>query len=90
MKSRADIVSIVAEKTGERKGVTEKIVEGAIDAISEVLLSGDDVRLPGFGTFTVKNTVARQGRNPSTGATVEIPAGKKIVFKPSSDLKGKL
>ncbi len=64
------------------------------DSLSSViayyLSEGEDVSLPGLGKFTVKNTTARKGRNPATGEAIEIPAGRKVVFKPSKNLKDNL
>ncbi len=58
--------------------------------IAYYLSEGEDVSLPGIGKFTVKETAARKGRNPATGEAIEIPAGRKVVFKPSKSLKDAL
>jgi nucleoid DNA-binding protein len=65
-------------------------VEAILDRISTALVSGDRVELRGFGIFEAKETKARTGRNPSTGATIEIPASRKASFRPSKELKERL
>lgn len=55
-------------------------------AIAKALAAGHDVKLSGFGVFKVKQTLARTGRNPKTGAAVQIPAGRKVTFKFTGEL----
>ena len=58
--------------------------------ITDAAAKGDEVSLNGFGKFKVKNTPAREGRNPSTGATIQIAASKKLTFAPAKAVKDKL
>ena len=88
--TKTEIASSVAATLGSSKETTSKVINAVVDEIGIALKGGNDVRLAGLGTFTVKATTARTGRNPMTGEPVEIKAGKKVSFKPSSDLKGKL
>lgn len=64
-----------------------QVIDGILADIVEALSKGDEVTLHGFGKFTVKATAARTGRNPITGAAVDIPAKRKIVFKPQKAAK---
>ena len=87
MPNKAELVSAVAEKTG----LSSKDAGAALDAllaeITEALKKGERVALAGFGTFSVGARAARQGRNPQTGATIEIPASKSAKFKAGKSLK---
>lgn len=64
-----------------------RAVDVILSAITTALAQGEDVRLPGFGSFKVIETQARVGRNPRTNAPIAIPAGRKAVFRPGSDLR---
>ena len=85
--SKTDLVNVVAAKTEIKKKDVELVVNAALDAIVEALKAGDKVQLMGFGTFEVKETAAREGRNPKTGETIMIEATKKPSFSPSKVLK---
>ena len=85
--SKTDLVNVVAAKTEIKKKDVELVVNAALDAIVDALKAGDKVQLIGFGTFEVKETAAREGRNPKTGETITIAAGKKTAFSASKALK---
>ena len=85
--SKADLVNVVVSKTEVKKKDVELVVNAALDAIVDALKAGDKVQLIGFGTFEVKDTAAREGRNPKTGEAITIPAGKKPAFSPSEAMK---
>ena len=65
-------------------------VSAVIDAITEALVAGDDVKITGFGSFEIKERAARTGRNPKTGEAVEIAASKYVAFSAGSNLKDKV
>ncbi len=65
----------------------EKLVEIIFDTIIETLNNGEKIELRGFGSFRLRERNARQGRNPKTGETVDIPAKRVAYFKPGKDLK---
>lgn len=88
--NKNDLASVVAGKTGLSKGDAAKAVDAAIDGIVESLKRGQEVRLVGFGTFTVSHRAASQGRNPRTGQTITIPAAKVAKFKAGKGLKDSL
>ena len=85
--NKNDLVSAVASGTGMSKADSAKAVEGVFDAISGALSSGGDVRIVGFGTFSVANRKATTGRNPRTGQAIQIPASKQPKFKAGKGLK---
>ena len=85
--NKNDLVSEVASSTGMSKADSAKAVEGVFDAISGALSSGGDVRIVGFGTFSVVNRKATTGRNPRTGQAIQIPASKQPKFKAGKGLK---
>ena len=85
--NKNDLVSAVASNTAMSKVDSAKAVEGVFDAISGALSSGGDVRIVGFGTFSVANRKATTGRNPRTGQAIQIPASKQPKFKAGKGLK---
>ena len=86
--TKTDLVSVVAAETKVAKKDVEAVVAATLDAITSALNEGDKVQLIGFGTFEAKDTEEKAGRNPKTGETITIPAGKRITFKASKNLKG--
>lgn len=67
---------------------TERAFNAFVDAMNEALAEGQSVTLTGFGTFSVAQRAARQGRNPRTSAVINIPTSNTIKFKPGKALKG--
>ena len=88
--NKAELTDAVAAKTDLTKADASRAIDATIDAISGALSSGDSVALVGFGTFSVRHRAARQGRNPQTGATIQIQASKSAGFKAGKALKEKL
>lgn len=84
--NKAQLVSTVSAKT-ETKKQAQDIVELILDTIKSTLKKREPVAISGFGTFRVKETKARMGRNPKTGEAIQIPAKKKIAFRVSKELK---
>ena len=85
--NKTELIAIAAENAGMTKKYTERMLNAAIDAITEALSRGEKVQLSGFGTFEVKDREARVGRNPHTKEAVEIPATRVPAFKASKSLK---
>ena len=83
--NRLDIIKAVA-KVLSTKGEASRAVETTFDTVREALKNGDKVVISNFGTFRVKSRQARVGRNPKTGATVEVPPRKGVRFKASKNL----
>lgn len=90
MVTKGDLVESVAGKIGMSKTEAEAAVNATLAAIGGSLQNGEDVRLVGFGTFTVRNRKARTGRNPRTGEVIQIQASKTVGFKAGKALKESL
>ncbi len=88
--NKTQLVEVVALKTGMKKKEAEAAVNAMTEAVAEALKAGDKVQLIGFGTFDVKESAAREGRNPRTGETIKIAASKRPVFSAGSALKNAL
>lgn len=88
--NKAQLVSAVAANTGMTKVDTEKAINGTMAAIASELAGGGGVTLIGFGTFSVVDKKARQGKNPRTGASIKIPAKKVPKFKAGKALVEKV
>jgi DNA-binding protein HU-beta len=86
MYSKTELVDLVTEKLSLHKTEATKNVNAIFDSLKEILEAGDGLRLVGFGTFAVKERAAREGRNPSTGEALKIPAKKIVTFRPSKAL----
>ena len=85
--NKADLISAVAAAAGITKADADKAVDGVFAAITAALKAGDDVRLVGFGSFSVSARAAKEGRNPRTGATIQIAASKAPKFSAGKALK---
>ena len=85
--NKAELIALVAEKTNLTKKATEEVVNTLFDTISETLETGEKVVISGFGTFEIRSRVARTGRNPRTGADIDIPAQKTPAFRTGKVLK---
>jgi DNA-binding protein HU-beta len=85
--TKNELIAAVADTSQLTKTDAAKAVEATFDIIAGALKRGDEVKLIGFGTFTVANRKAREGRNPRTGATVMIPASKAPKFSAGKGLK---
>ena len=85
--NKTELIAIAAENAGLTKKDTERVLNAALEAISQALVRGEKVQLSGFGTFETKDREARIGRNPHTKEAVEIPATRVPAFKASKALK---
>ena len=90
MTTTNEIADKIAGEHGLTKAQGKAVVEAVIAAITEAALAGNETSLPGFGKFKVKDAPEREGRNPSTGATIKIAASKKLAFTPAKPLKDAL
>lgn len=78
---------IAAQDEKITKSQAKALIEGFLNAIRDSAARGEETSLPGFGKFKVQSKPARTGRNPSTGAAIQIAASRKIVFQPAKVLK---
>lgn len=88
--NHSDLSDNVAAALGLSKADGRKAVDAVIAAISDAAANGEEVSINGFGKFKVKATPAREGRNPSTGETIQIKASKKLTFGPAKAVKDRL
>jgi len=85
--NKQELIGTVAEMTGLGRGDASKAVEGVFDTITAALKRGDEVRLVGFGTFTVSKRKASTGRNPRTGEPMQIKESSQPKFRAGKVLK---
>jgi nucleoid DNA-binding protein len=88
--TKAELAGAIAERRGISQAEAVAVVEALIDSIKEELAAGGSVAIAGFGTFAVSNRAARQGRNPSTGETINITSSKAAKFSAAASLKSRL
>lgn len=85
--NKGELIEAVAAAVDLTKADATKAVEAVLEAVTRTLKKGDQVSIVGFGSFSVKSRAARQGRNPKTGATIDIPASRVPGFKAGKALK---
>ncbi len=85
--NKGNLIERIAEKTNLSKTTAADALNSALECIETALSEGDNVSLVGFGTFAVSERKARIGRNPQTGAALQIPARRVAKFKPGANLK---
>jgi DNA-binding protein HU-beta len=90
MSTTNEIADKIATEHGLTKVQSKTIVEAVFAAITSTATSGAETSIPGFGKFKVKDTPERDARNPSTGATIKVPAARKLSFQPAKALKDAL
>ena len=82
--NKAELIKEVADSTDLNKTQSDQAIDAVFSAIQNALAKGEKVQLIGFGSFEVRNRAARKGRNPQTGAEIDIPATKIPAFKPGN------
>ena len=85
--NKNDLVAAVSANTGISKSDGASAVDSMLESIASALKGGDEVRITGFGTFSVTHRKASEGRNPRTGEVIQIPASKQPKFKAGKTLK---
>ncbi len=85
--NKTELIDAVAEAAGLSKADATRALEAVLDSITDSLKKGDQVSLVGFGSFLVRHRNARTGRNPQTGAEINIAAANVPAFKPGKALK---
>ena len=88
--NNTDIAEKIAADNGLTKTDAKKIVDGVFAAITAAAAKGEEVSISGFGKFKVKESPAREGRNPANGQTIQIAASKKLGFAAAKAVKDKL
>jgi len=85
--SKKDLIDSVARELEMTKEKAGQVVDAVIEHIKATMKDGKEVRIPDFGTFKVAERKAREGRNPLTGKTIQIPASRAPKFTPAKGLK---
>ena len=85
--NKQDLISAVADTSGLQRGDASRAVDAVFDTIAATLKRGEDVRLVGFGTFSLSKRKASTGRNPRTGEPMTIKASTQAKFKAGKVLK---
>jgi DNA-binding protein HU-beta len=85
--TRDDVIARAAEDAGIPKTQAAAVLNSVLDSISDALKGGDKVTFVGFGAFSVSQRAARMGRNPQSGASIQIPASRVPRFKAGKRLK---
>lgn len=88
--SKGALVSAIADKAGITRSVASKAVDAMIEHVGETLVHDGKMALPGFGTFEVRKRPARTGRNPATGAAIELAASASVGFRAGAKLKERI
>ena len=88
--TKQQLIEQVASTSGHSRADVERLYEALVEKVAGALESGEKVDMRGLGIFEVKETKARSGRNPGTGAVIEIAASRKAAFRPSKELKDRL
>ncbi len=88
--NKTEVIDCIASESGLSKADAGRALEAFCKCVSGALKKGDSVQLVGFGTFGVRERSARTGRNPQTGATINIKASKNVGFKAGKALKDSL
>ena len=83
---KQELIRRVATKAGKSAKETTDLVNAMLDTVRESLEAGDDVRLVGFGAFSVRSTAARTGVNPQTREKIQVPARQRVKFTPGKEL----
>ncbi|WP_303289768.1 HU family DNA-binding protein [Marinobacter sp. SS5-14b] len=84
---KPELAAAIADKAGLTREKASEVINAVTDQISAAAARGEDITLIGFGTFSIRERDARNGRNPQTGATIKIPASKTVGFKAGKALK---
>ncbi len=88
--TKADIAQNLSDTFGFNKRESKELVEQFYDELSEVLISGEQIKLSGFGNFELRDKASRPGRNPRTGEDVPISARRVVTFKPGQKLRAQI
>ena len=85
--NKKELVKAIAEKLETTQKAASEQLDAVLEAITDALVAGEEVKISGFGTFSISERAAREGRNPATGETIQIAASKSPKFKAAKALK---
>tara|TARA_Y100001934_G_scaffold141239_1_gene170146 strand:- start:8222 stop:8494 length:273 start_codon:yes stop_codon:yes gene_type:complete len=85
--NKTELLEAIASSSESTKAEAGRFLDSFMSTITEALKNGDQIVLPGFGTFSIVNRAERSGRNPQTGETIKIKASRVAKFKAGKSLK---
>jgi len=85
--NKSELVGNIASSSGVTKADATRVLDAFMMTVQDAVQQGDQVVLPGFGSFSTVNRSARKGRNPQSGEEIQIPASRSVKFKPGKKLK---
>jgi len=85
--NKTELVAALAESAMTTKAEAARMLDSVLDTIQTTLARGENITVPGFGSFQVKKVEARSGKNPATGEPLLIAEHRRVLFKPGSQLK---
>ena len=88
--NKSELIDMISTESDVSKAAAGRALDAMLNGVTESLLSGDQVTLVGFGTFSVRDRAPRTGRNPQTGEAIQIKAAKVPVFKAGKAFKDAL
>jgi DNA-binding protein HU-beta len=88
--NKAELIQALSDKTGQSKADTEKTFNALVETVIDAVADGQEVALIGFGTFKAAHRAAREGRNPATGASIQIEASVQPKFAAGAAFKNKV
>lgn len=88
--TRSDLAESLNRKVGLSRSESSQLVTSILGHMSSALLSGDNVKISGFGSFLLRDKGERMGRNPKTGIEVVIPPRRVLTFRPSQIMRGEI
>ena len=88
--NKSELIQALSDKTGQTKADTEKTLNALVETIIDTVADGQEVALVGFGTFKAAHRAAREGRNPATGASIQIEASVQPKFAAGAAFKNKV
>ena len=88
--TKADLAEALFEELGLNKREAKELVEAFFEEVREALQRGEQVKLSGFGNFTLRDKTQRPGRNPKTGEEIPITARRVVTFRPGQKLKARV
>ena len=86
--NKSELIDAMAAEAGISKAAAKLALESMVSSVGKTLKDGGRVSLVGFGSWSISNRAARDGRNPQTGATIKIAAKNVVKFKPGAELSG--
>jgi DNA-binding protein HU-beta len=87
---KSDLIDAIAARQGMTKTQVQSVVDDVFELVIKGLADGEKVDVRGFGTFSVRDSAARTGRNPQTGAAIEIAARRVPGFKPGKEMRDRV